>query len=302
MDYRTTAMQSLASSPAEAEETVASFDEPVEEFQADSDLYPFQSSAEMEQTEEEQNSDLPEEATDNSTENPVQAGEPEEKQDTSQFPSEGQQNKESETPLDYFMFNISKDERNTLKRKEQEDRQPASENNTIAEDVDHSGMPVENDPKSAAEGKAGPLGTPDDFGITQFMQSWDAMCGRYTDNDQCIPSCPFYSETVEGNCVISQFPKTDALLSWCSAVLQKYMQNEASEKSRRIDVMMQLVPGFSEEYLSEAGKCTALDHVDRPKEDTEKTWLDLLREALPGFDEREFSEAGLKALKQKIHR
>lgn len=300
MDYRTTAMQSLASSPAESEETVTSFDEPVEEFQADSDLFPFQSSAETEQTEEEQTYDLPEEANDNSTEIPVQTEEPEAEQNTGQFPSEEPQ-KNNESIFD-IAFAVSKDERNTLKRKEQEDRQPASEKNTVAEDVDHSGMPVENDPKSIVEGKAGPLGTPDDFGITQFMQSWDAMCGRYTENDKCIPSCPFYSETVEGNCVISQFPRTDALLSWCSAVLQKYMQSEASEKSRRIDVMMQLVPGFSEEYLSEAGKCTALDHVDRPKEDTEKTWLDLLREALPGFDEREFSEAGLKALSQKINR
>ena len=305
MDYRNTAAQSLASSSAEAREETVSFDEPVEEFQAESDIIPSPSLSRI----AEEQAENPPENSDDAPQNPA-AEETKQEDETkaaetpapspeNQTGEKQNQNAEDGTPINFL---LAKDDRTNLKRKEQEDTDPATGSNTIAEDVDHTGMPIENDPESALEGKTGPLGTPDEFGITQFIQTWDAMCGRYTENDQCIPSCPFYNETIEGNCVITQFPRTDALLSWCGAVLQKYMQTEASDKSRRIDVMMQLVPGFSEEYLSEAGKCTALDHVERPAEETEKTWLDLLREALPGFDEREFSEAGLKALKQKIHR
>lgn len=183
-----------------------------------------------------------------------------------------------------------------------EDREPANKKNTKAETVNRSGVPIETNPSSPHHGRPAPLGSADEFGITEFMQTLDAMCGRFTDKsgeeDRCMESCPLYSENVEGNCVVQQFPRTDALLSWCAAVLQKYMTEETQQKSRRIDVMKRMIPGFKEEYLSEEGKCTALDHFERKEPEKAWTWLDLLKTALPDFDEKELSDEGLKALKQ----
>lgn len=188
------------------------------------------------------------------------------------------------------------------KNAEREDREPANKQNTKAETVNRSGLTIENNPSSHYCGHPAPLGTANEFGITEFVQTLDAMCGRFTDKsgeeDVCMESCPFYSENVEGNCVIQQFPRTDALLSWCAAVLQKYMTEETQQKSRRIDVMTRMIPGFKEEYLSAEGKCTALDHVERKESEKAWTWLDLLKTALPDFKESELSEEGLKALKQ----
>jgi hypothetical protein len=185
---------------------------------------------------------------------------------------------------------------------EREDREPANKQNTRAETVDHSGLPIENNPASHYQGRPAPLGPADEFGITEFIQSWDAMCGRFTDKSEgeprCMENCPFFNENIEENCLIEQFPRTDALLTWCAAVLQKYMTEETQQKNRRIDVMARMIPGFKLDYLSEEGKVTALDHVKKKESEKPWTWLDLLKTALPDFNEDELSEEGLKALKQ----
>lgn len=186
----------------------------------------------------------------------------------------------------------------TLQKCRKEDQNPPNESNTIASDVNSSGIPIENDPDSEYVGQPAPVGTPETFGIPEFFQGWDAMCGRFTIDNDCSAACPFFRKNLEENCFISQFPKTDNLLTECGAIIQKYMQDETKNQSRRIDVMKQIIPGFKEEYLSDAGKCTALDHVDSDV-NKKKTWLEVLQNALPDLSEQEFSEAGLAALSKE---
>ena len=193
---------------------------------------------------------------------------------------------------------VRKTQPEVINKCKKEDQNPPTESNTIPSDVNSFGIPVENDPDSEYVGQPAPVGTPETFGIPEFFQGWDAMCGRFTIDNDCSAACPFFRKDLEENCFISQFPKTDNLLTECGAIIQKYMKDETRNRSRRIDVMKQIIPGFKEEYLSDAGKCTALDHVDSDV-NKKKTWLEVLQSALPDLSEQEFSEAGLAALSKE---